>query len=161
MQRILIKETITCAGEKVKLCGWVNTRRDHGSIVFFDLRDISGLVQIVLKPELAKDVRPEWVVCIEGLVKARPEKMVNPNFVTGKIEIEAESLEVLSEAKTLPIHLFEKEEEGHGHSEHHEPVKEIPLVAVPLFLTGIISIIMGLYPDYFVQLAKIAAGIGQ
>ena len=111
MQRILIKETTEYTGQKVKLCGWVNTRRDHGSIVFIDLRDISGLVQVVLKPELAKDVRPEWVVCIEGLVKARPERMVNPNFATGKIEIEAESLEVLSEAKTLPIHLFEKEEE--------------------------------------------------
>ena len=111
MQRILIKETTKYTGQKVKLCGWVNTRRDHGSIVFIDLRDISGLVQVVLKPELAKDVRPEWVVCIEGLVKARPERMVNPNFATGKIEIEAESLEVLSEAKTLPIHLFEKEEE--------------------------------------------------
>ena len=111
MQRILIKETTKYTGQKVKLCGWVNTRRDHGSIVFIDLRDISGLVQVVLKPELAKDVRPEWVVCIEGLVKARPEKMVNPNFATGKIEIEAESLEVLSKAKTLPFEISKPKDE--------------------------------------------------
>ncbi|MBI2041436.1 MAG: aspartate--tRNA(Asn) ligase [Candidatus Nealsonbacteria bacterium] len=111
MERILVKETTNRAGEKVKLCGWVNTRRDHGSIVFIDLRDISGLIQVVLKPELAKDIKSEWVVSIEGLVKERPERMVNPNIATGKIEIEAENLEILSEAKALPIHLFEKEEE--------------------------------------------------
>ena len=66
------------------------------------MRDISGLVQVVLKPELAKDVRPEWVVCIEGLVKARPERMVNPNFATGKIEIEPVELEILNELSKLP-----------------------------------------------------------
>lgn len=111
MQRILTKETIKYTGQRVKLCGWVNTRRDHGGIVFIDLRDISGLAQVVLKPELAQDIKPEWVVCIEGLVKERPERMANKKMETGSIEIEAESLEVLSEAKTLPIHLFKKEEE--------------------------------------------------
>lgn len=111
MERILNAETIKCAGKLVKLCGWVNTRRDHGSIVFIDLRDISGLIQVVMKPELAQDIKPEWVVCIEGLVKERPEKMVNPKLETGKIEIEAQKLEVLSKAKTLPLHLFEQETE--------------------------------------------------
>ena len=111
MKRILNAETIKYVGQQVKLSGWVNTRRDHGSIVFIDLRDISGLVQVVMKPELTKDIKPEWVVSLEGLVKERPEKMVNPKLATGKIEIEAHNLEVLSKAKTLPIHLFEKEEE--------------------------------------------------
>ena len=109
MQRTLIKETINQAGKIVKLCGWVNTRRDHGSIVFIDLRDISGIAQVVMKPEIAKDIKPEWVVCIEGLVKERPEKMVNPKIETGKIEIEAHNLEVLSEAATPPLHLFEQD----------------------------------------------------
>ena len=111
MQRILIKETTKYVGQQVKLCGWVNARRDHGSIVFIDLRDVSGLAQVVIKPELAQDIKPEWVICLEGLVKERPEKMVNPKLETGKIEIEVQKLEILSEAKTLPIHLFEKEEE--------------------------------------------------
>lgn len=112
MKRIRIAETIEYIGKEVKVAGWVNTRRDHGSIVFIDLRDASGLAQIVVKPELAKDIKPEWVVCLEGLVKERPEKMVNPNLATGKIEIEAQKLEILSEAKTPPLHLFEKEGES-------------------------------------------------
>lgn len=110
-KRILNVETNKHIGEKVKLCGWINTRRDHGGIVFIDLRDISGLVQVVMRSELAKDIKPEWVVCLEGLVKERPERMVNPNLETGKIEVEAEKVEILSEAKTPPLHIFEKEEE--------------------------------------------------
>src|SRR3989344_5620282 len=111
MQRILIKETTKYTGQKVKLCGWVNTRRDHGSIVFIDMRDISGVVQVVMKSELAQDIKTEWVVCIEGLVKERPEKMANPNLATGKIEIEAQTIEVLSEAKTLPFEISKPKEE--------------------------------------------------
>jgi nondiscriminating aspartyl-tRNA synthetase len=111
VERVLTKNTPECLDKTVKICGWVNTRRDHGGIVFIDLRDISGLVQVVLKPEIAKDIKPEWVVCIEGIVKQRPERMVNPKLATGKIEISANNLEVLSEAKTPPLHIFEKEEE--------------------------------------------------
>ena len=111
MNRILNKETIKHAGEEVKICGWVDTRRDHGGIVFIDLRDISGIVQIVFKPEIVKDVRPEWVVCVEGLVKERPERMVNPKLATGKIEIEAKNLTILSEAKTLPFEIGKPKEE--------------------------------------------------
>jgi len=111
MQRILSINTTQHIGEQVKLCGWVNTRRDHGGIIFVDLRDISGIVQVVLKPEIAKDVRPEWVICVEGLVKERPERMVNPKLATGKIEIEAKNLAVLSEAKTLPFEIGKPKEE--------------------------------------------------
>lgn len=111
MQRILTAETIKHIGEKVKLCGWVNTRRDHGGIVFIDLRDISGVIQIVLTPDMAQDIKSEWVVCLEGLVKERPERMINSKIETGKIEIETEKLEILSKAETPPLHIFEKEEE--------------------------------------------------
>ncbi|KPJ73075.1 hypothetical protein AMJ48_02420 [Parcubacteria bacterium DG_74_1] len=103
MKRIYNSETPKYLGKEVKIYGWVNTRRDHGGIVFLDLRDISGLVQAVLKPEIAGDVRPEWVVCLEGFVKERPERMRNLKIATGKIEIEAQNLEILSKAKTLPF----------------------------------------------------------
>lgn len=111
MQRTIIKEAIGHIGQQVKLEGWVNTRRDHGGIVFMDLRDISGLVQVVMKPDIAQDVRPEWVISLVGLVKERPERMVNPNLPTGKIEIEAQKLEVLSKAKTLPFEIGKPKEE--------------------------------------------------
>lgn len=103
MKRVYNSETPKYLGEEIKVCGWVNTRRDHGGIVFLDLRDISGIVQVVLKPEMAGDVRPEWVVCIKGVVKERPERMQNPKIATGKVEIEARNLEILSRAKTLPF----------------------------------------------------------
>lgn len=103
MQRILNSQIAKKIGDKVRLCGWIDTRRDHGSIVFIDLRDISGIVQVVLKPEIAQDIKPEWVVCIEGLVKERPKGMQNPHLETGKVEIEAQNLQVLSKAKTLPF----------------------------------------------------------
>jgi aspartyl-tRNA synthetase len=103
MKRVYNGETPKYLGGKIKVCGWVNTRRDHGGIVFLDLRDVSGIVQAVLKPEIAGDVRPEWVVCLEGIVKERPERMQNPKIATGKIEIEVRNLEILSKVKTLPF----------------------------------------------------------
>ncbi len=110
MERILTSQTQTKIGERVKVAGWVATRRDHGKIVFFDLRDRGGLVQVVFSPEapaqaLAKagTVRPEWVVEIEGKVQKRPENLRNPSITTGDIEIAAEKLTVLSEAKPLPL----------------------------------------------------------
>jgi aspartyl-tRNA synthetase len=108
-QRILVKNTINCLSQKIKICGWVNNWRTHGQILFVDLRDKSGILQIVFsnknKPlyELAKKLRPEWVICIEGTIKERPKGMQNPKIETGKIELEAENLEVLSKAKTLPF----------------------------------------------------------
>ena len=103
MKRILNSDTTKYLGKQVKVSGWVNTRRDHGKIVFIDLRDISGLVQIVFPAKLAQNLRPEWVICLEGKVKQRPKGMQNPKMITGKIEIAAEKLEVLSKAKTLPF----------------------------------------------------------
>lgn len=105
MQRTLIAETVTKVGQTVTVKGWVNTRRDHGKIVFFDLRERSGIVQVVAAPNIAGDLHSEDVVSVTGLAKARPEKLVNPNLPTGKIEIEAKEVKLLSRAETLPFDL--------------------------------------------------------
>ncbi len=102
MQRTLIKEIIEKIGETVILKGWVNTRRDHGKIIFIDLRDRSGIVQIV-GDQILVDLKPESVVEITGLVKQRPEKLINPNLETGTVEIEAREAKVISPAKELPL----------------------------------------------------------
>ena len=87
--------------------GWVAVRRDHGKIIFIDLRDRSGIAQVVFADKnlhaTADKLRPEWVVKITGKVAKRPENMVNPDLMTGKIEIQATGLEVLMEAQTPPI----------------------------------------------------------
>lgn len=95
-------------GSKVVLMGWVNTRRDHGSLVFIDLRDREGLVQVVLDPNksetsTSKDFRSEYVVAIEGVVRARPDGMKNTKLKTGEIEIEATRCEILNSAATVPF----------------------------------------------------------
>lgn len=98
----------THAGQTVNLMGWVDTRRDHGGLVFIDLRDREGLVQVVLDPNKpamkdAHAVRGEFVVGVRGTVRARPGGMQNKKLATGEIEVEAEALEILSEAKTPPF----------------------------------------------------------
>jgi aspartyl-tRNA synthetase len=110
VKRILNIETIKYLGKKVKVYGWVNSIRSHGKVSFFDLRDRSGMIQIVFVQDknkeifkLAKEIRPEWVIQVEGIVKKRPEGMINPKLETGEIEIEAENLEIFSKAKTLPF----------------------------------------------------------
>jgi len=100
----------TLVGQKVVLMGWVNTRRDHGSLVFIDLRDREGVVQVVLDPKnpataAAKDLRGEYVLALEGLVKARPEGMINSRLKTGQVEVEGLTCEILNEAQTLPFQL--------------------------------------------------------
>jgi len=98
------------AGQTVTLSGWVNRRRDHGGVAFFDLRDRAGTVQITINPDLPKEVldqvanvRFEWVLQIEGLVQKRPEGMANPKMETGEIEIIAKNITILNPAKTLPF----------------------------------------------------------
>jgi len=83
--------------------GWVDTRRDHGGIVFLDLRDRSGILQVVCQADLVKDIKEEYVVEIEGLVKERPERMVNAELVTGKVELQGEAFKVLAQAQQLPF----------------------------------------------------------
>ncbi|MDP3785414.1 MAG: aspartate--tRNA ligase [bacterium] len=114
--RTLSKDTINKIGEQVTLMGWVNVRRDHGKLIFIDLRDRWGIVQIVFSPKnegllkSADALRSEWVVKIEGIVKERPAGMRNPELPTGNIEIEAVGLEILAEAKTSP---FDIASDGH------------------------------------------------
>lgn len=101
-------------GREVVLTGWVHRRRDHGGLIFIDLRDVSGLVQILFSPEkkelfaMAKELRPECVLEVHGKVRERPEGTDNPNLSTGKIEVVSESLSILNTAKTPP---FEIEDE--------------------------------------------------
>jgi len=117
MPRFLVKDASKHIGEKVRVCGWVNTRRAHGKILFIDLRDISGVLQVVFVPsnrevyELAEKLRPEWVVEIIGQIVKRPENMVNPKIETGQVEMSVESLKVLSESETLPLSI-----EGDGYN---------------------------------------------
>ncbi len=107
----LTKENI---GESVSLCGWVHRRRDHGGLIFIDLRDRYGLTQIVFRPfypELhaqAGHLRSEWVIAVKGTVAARAEGMANPKLKTGSIEIEAKELDVLSIAKTPPFSISDE-----------------------------------------------------
>ncbi len=109
MQRTLILECNDKIDEKVKIEGWVQTRRDHGKIVFLDVSDRSGVIQVVATAEVAGDLRPQDVVSIEGKVAARPEKLVNSNIDTGKIELQAEKIEVLSKAAELPFDMGMKD----------------------------------------------------
>lgn len=116
MHRFLIAEAAKHIGEKVKVAGWVNTRRAHGKILFIDLRDRSGVLQCVLVPQNkeaygeAQKVRTEWVLELEGQIVKRPENMINSKIETGKVEISVESLKVLSKAQTLP---FEVDNDGY------------------------------------------------
>lgn len=105
------------AGQSVKLAGWVHRRRDHGGVIFLDLRDRFGLVQVVTNPDISpqtldilQDVRPEWVIQVEGFVRNRPEGAENPNLATGAVEVEVHQARVLNQAKTPPF-LINKDEE--------------------------------------------------
>ena len=104
-------------GQEVTLAGWVHRRRDHGGVTFIDLRGRFGLVQVVANPaenpaahQAALEVRPEWVIQVQGQVRRRPAGMENPRLPTGEIEVEVQRLEVLNPAKTPPF-LINKEEE--------------------------------------------------
>jgi aspartyl-tRNA synthetase len=103
-------------GKKVKLCGWVNKRRDHGKLIFIDLRDFTGLVQAVFDANnneasynIAKEIRTEYVISIEGILKARTEETVNKELVTGDVEVAADSINILSRSKTPPYVLDERD----------------------------------------------------
>ena len=100
------------AGEKVILCGWVSKRRDHGGLIFIDLRDRSGIVQVVADPEsagtsfkTAEDIRNEFVIKVEGKVRLRDADTINENIATGTIEVLASEIEVLNKAKTPPFYI--------------------------------------------------------
>ncbi len=104
-------------GQEVVVTGWVNNRRDHGGLVFIDLRDRSGLVQVAIDPtqdksshEIAEIVRSEFVIAVRGSVEPRPEGTVNPKLKTGKIEIKAKEVSILNPSKTPPFILEEADQ---------------------------------------------------
>lgn len=98
--------------KEVVLCGWVAKRRDHGGLIFIDLRDRSGIVQVVVDPDHAGEdfakaeaIRSEYVIKVHGVVRLRSEETVNPNLATGEVEVVAKELEVLNSAKTPPFYI--------------------------------------------------------
>lgn len=109
MTRSYTKDLKEKIGQEVKVAGWVDIRRDHGKLIFIDLRDMSGKVQTVVLPnralahETAEKIRPEWVVAVTGKVNRRPEKLANKNEPNGELELEAFSIEILNEAETPAI----------------------------------------------------------
>ena len=119
------RKTITCgeltlaqAGHTVTLMGWLHRRRDHGKLIFLDLRDRWGITQVVIDPErapaahaIAEDVRNEYVLSLTGVVAPRPEGTVNSKLATGTIELHVDSLEVLNPSKTPPFNISEHGEE--------------------------------------------------
>ena len=106
--RTLAKELNSKSG-KVNLAGWVNSRRDHGGLIFIDLRDHTGIIQLVIDPntanafKLAESLRDEYVIKATGTVRERGEGLENPNIPTGKIEVVVEELELLNKSEALPV----------------------------------------------------------
>ncbi len=117
-QRTFAIDTPTKVGEMMTVAGWVHSRRDHGGLIFIDLRDHTGLVQLVINPEqaeafrLAESLRDEFVIRVSGVVTERGEGLKNPNIASGNVEIVVESLEILNRAETLPIQPFAEENQA-------------------------------------------------
>jgi aspartyl-tRNA synthetase len=110
LERVLTSKVSEYAGKTALLRGWVDIRRDHGKLIFFDLRDKDGLVQVVVNPkvseeayEAAQSIRPEYVVEVVGAVNKRPEGNVNKDLISGTVEIEAHTVSVLNTSETPPI----------------------------------------------------------
>ena len=110
MQRTYASETKEKIGQQVLLKGWINVRRDHGKLIFLDLRDKSGLVQLVVNPKVSADahqnaseVRNEYVIEVEGNVNPRSEKQINPDLETGNVEVEVTRLSVINTSRPLPF----------------------------------------------------------
>ena len=123
---MVLKRTHTCgqlrledAGKKVTLAGWVHSYRDHGNLVFIDLRDRAGLTQLVFNPEtqpqvhkVARTVRCEWVIAAKGVVGPRSEGMANPKLPTGQIEVSVEQMEILNVSRTPPFEIDNAQKTG-------------------------------------------------
>ena len=116
--RILAVKTSDEVGKNITVAGWVHSRRDHGGLIFIDLRDHTGLVQLVINPEqaeafrLAESLRDEFVIRASGVVTERGEGLKNSNIASGNVEIVVESLEILNRAETLPIQPFAEENQA-------------------------------------------------
>ena len=116
--RVLAAETSAEVGKNITVAGWVHSRRDHGGLIFIDLRDHTGLVQLVINPEqaeafrLAESLRDEFVIRASGVVTERGEGLKNPNIASGNVEIVVKNLEILNRAETLPIQPFAEENQA-------------------------------------------------
>ena len=99
-------------GQVVTLTGWVDRRRDHGGVAFIDLRDSSGIAQVVIREEVAHDLRAEYVLAVTGEVSARPEGNANPNLPTGEIEVVVSDVEILNAAAPLPFQVSDHAEDA-------------------------------------------------
>jgi aspartyl-tRNA synthetase len=109
-KRTLISETVNCINQIVLIKGWVRIRRDHGKLIFLDVRDRAGVAQVVVNPKVSKkaydvaqELKPEFVVEILGKVNKRPEGTINKDLPTGNIELEAQDIGILSKSETLPF----------------------------------------------------------
>lgn len=111
MERTYIKDLNALIGKEASVSGWVDVRRDQGKMVFFEFRDVTGKVQGVVLPnnkealEASKEIRPEWVVAVRGIINKRPDKNIQKDKQNGDIEMEIKSIDVLSKAKELPFEL--------------------------------------------------------
>ena len=107
----------TLIGQDVEVCGWVHRRRDHGGVIFINLRDREGLLQIVFDPDRpdifaeAERIRGEYVLAVKGLVRERPDGTINPNMTTGRVEVLARELTILNRSETPPFHHDEQANE--------------------------------------------------
>ena len=116
--RILAAETSKKVGKNITVAGWVHSRRDHGGLIFIDLRDHTGLVQLVINPDkkdafsLAESLRDEFVIRACGVVAERGEGLKNPNIASGDVEIVVDNLEILNRAETLPIQPFAEDNQA-------------------------------------------------
>ena len=116
--RILANELENFLGKKVTVEGWVNSRRDHGGLIFIDLRDHTGVIQLVVTPEnesdfgLAESVRDEFVLRATGKMREREPELINPNIPTGKIELVVDSLELLNKSEPLPVNTHDDGEKS-------------------------------------------------
>ena len=116
--RVLAAETSAEVGKNIMVAGWVHSQRDHGGLIFIDLRDHTGLVQLVINPDraeafrLAESLRDEFVIRASGVVTERGEGLKNPNIASGNVEIVVENLEILNRAETLPIQPFAEENQA-------------------------------------------------
>jgi len=109
--RTFATDTVGKVGETIKLMGWVNSRRDHGGLIFIDMRDHTGVVQLAIRPEqneafkLAEQLRDEFVISATGTVREREEGLRNPNIATGTVEIKVDELTILNRSEALPIQI--------------------------------------------------------
>ncbi|MBR3180169.1 aspartate--tRNA ligase, partial [Candidatus Saccharibacteria bacterium] len=116
--RILAEQAEKFLGKSIGVAGWVNSRRDHGGLIFVDLRDHTGVLQLVITPEntevfeLAEKLRDEFVIYVTGTMREREAALVNPNIPTGKVELVVEELSLLNKSEPLPVNTHDDGEKS-------------------------------------------------